>query len=255
MMLGSLSFSFFFFFFGLSSIIMSHIDFAGIFVGGNKVVHFRPERNLNSSAGTSSDSDFYDSTLSLPSSCCTFPDCGFRKPNSCVVLSCLDCFLGNGSLHRYKYGVSPSVFLAKARGGTCSIAKSDPPEAVIRRALYLLQNGFGNYDVFENNCEDFALYCETGLQIVDRKKKTDNGKTGGSSRKEVKQGVGSSGQASAVIGAPLAAILSSPLKWLIPSPVGVATVTAGMYCLNRYANDIGVRDDVIKVTVEDLAGK
>lgn len=214
---------------------MSYIEYAGIFVGGSKVVHFRPERNLNSSTGTSSDSDFYDSTLSLPSSCPTFPDCGFRQPNSGVILSCLDCFLRNGSLYCFEYGVTPSVFLAKVRGGTCSTAASDPPETVIHRAMYLLQNGFGNYDVFQNNCEDFTLYCKTGLLIVDR------------------LGVGRSGQASSVIGAPLAAILSSPLKLLMPSPVGVATVTAGMYCMSRYATDIGVRTDVIKVAVEDLA--
>lgn len=79
------------------------------------------------------------------------------------------------------------------------------------------------------------MYCKTGLLIVD------------------KQGVGRSGQASSVIGAPLAAMLSSPLKLLMPSPVGVATVTAGMYCMSRYATDIGVRSDVIKVGVEDLA--
>ncbi|KAA8520771.1 hypothetical protein F0562_014957 [Nyssa sinensis] len=171
----------------------------------------------------------------LPSSCPTFPDCGFRQPNSGVVLSCLDCFLRNGSLYCFEYEVTPSVFLAKVRGGTCTTAPSDPPEIVINRAMYLLQNGFGNYDVFQNNCEDFALYCKTGLLTVDR------------------LGVGRSGQASSVVGAPLAALLSSPLKLLMPSPVGVATVTAGMYCMSRYATDIGVRTDVIKVAVEDLA--
>ncbi|KAI9093918.1 hypothetical protein K1719_026916 [Acacia pycnantha] len=134
-----------------------------------------------------------------------------------------------------EYDVSPSVFMAKIRGGTCTTAPSDPAETVIHRAMYLLQNGFGSYDVFQNNCEDFALYCKTGLLIVD------------------KQGVGRSGQASSVIGAPLAAVLSSPLKLLMPSPVGVATVTAGMYVMSRYATDIGVRSDVIKVAVEDLA--
>lgn len=101
--------------------------------------------------------------------------------------------------------------------------------------MYLLQNGFGNYDVFQNNCEDFTLYCKTGLLTLDR------------------LGVGRSGQASSVIGAPLAALISSPLKLLMPSPVGVATLTAGMYCMSRYATDIGVRADVVKVPVEDLA--
>ncbi|MBA0611091.1 hypothetical protein Godav_011800 [Gossypium davidsonii] len=204
----------------------------GIFVGGSKVVHFRPERNLDSSIDTSS--NLLDPT-SPRSTCPTFPDCGFRQPNSGVVLSCLDCFLRNGSLYCFEYGVTPSVFLAKVRGGTCTTAASDPLETVIHRAMYLLQNGFGNYDIFENNCEDFALYCKTGLLILDN------------------LGIGRSGQASSMIGAPLAALLSSPLKLLMPSPIGVATVTAGMYCMTRYATDIGIRTDVIKVAVEDLA--
>lgn len=198
----------------------------GIFVGGSKVVHFtRVENSPNTGDGMSSP----------PLSCPTFPDCGFRQPESGVVLSCLDCFLQNGSLYCFEYEVSPSVFLAKVRGGTCTTAASDPPETVIHRAMYLLQNGFGNYDVFQNNCEDFTLYCKTGLLTLDR------------------LGVGRSGQASSVIGAPLAALISSPLKLLMPSPVGVATLTAGMYCMSRYATDIGVRADVVKVPVEDLA--
>ncbi|KAK6142685.1 hypothetical protein DH2020_023033 [Rehmannia glutinosa] len=198
----------------------------GIFVGGGKVVHFtRVETSSTSS------SDAYSQTAECP----IFPDCGFRQQNSGVVLSCLDCFLRNGSLYCFEYGVSPSVFIAKVRGGTCTTAPSDLADTVTHRAMYLLQNGFGNYDVFQNNCEDFALYCKTGLLTVDR------------------LGVGRSGQASSVIGAPLAALLSSPLKLLMPSPVGVATVTAGMYCMSRYATDIGVRTDVVKVAVEDLA--
>nr|AAM64633.1 unknown [Arabidopsis thaliana] len=201
----------------------------GIFVGGSKVVHFRPEHNpMDSSTSSISSSSSEDI-------CSIFPDCGFRQPDSGVVLSCLDCFLKNGSLYCFEYGVSPSVFLTKVRGGTCTTAQSDTTDSVIHRAMYLLQNGFGNYDIFKNNCEDFALYCKTGLLIMD------------------KLGVGRSGQASSIVGAPLAALLSSPSKLLIPSPIGVATVTAGMYCMSRYATDIGVRSDVIKVSVEDLA--
>ncbi|KAK4488691.1 hypothetical protein RD792_004465 [Penstemon davidsonii] len=192
----------------------------GIFVGGSKVVHFTRVET------SSSNED------SCPNN---YPDCGFSQPNSGVILSCLDCFLKDGSLYAFEYAVSPSLFMAKVRGGTCTTASSDSEETVIHRAMYLLQNGFGNYNVFQNNCEDFALYCKTGLLTVDR------------------LGVGRSGQASSVLGAPLAALLSSPLKFLMPSPVGVATVTAGMYCVSRYATDIGVRSDVVKVAVEDLA--
>ncbi|KAK6141090.1 hypothetical protein DH2020_025171 [Rehmannia glutinosa] len=171
----------------------------GIFVGGGKVVHF-----TRVEASSTSNSDIYSQTEECP----IFPDCGFRQQNSGVVLSCLDCFLRNGSLYCFEYGVSPSVFIAKVRGGTCTTAPSDLADTVTHRAMYLLQNGLG-------------------IMI--------------------------SGQASSVIGAPLAALLSSPLKLLMPSPVGVATVTAGMYCMSRYATDIGVRTDVVKVAVEDLA--
>ncbi|KAL8088609.1 protein LEAD-SENSITIVE 1-like [Apium graveolens] len=205
----------------------------GIYVGGNKVVHFTPKKEESSS--TEAPLITFDGMSDTSLSCPTYPDCGFRLLNSGVVLTCLDCFLRSGSLYCFEYGVSPSIFLTRVRGGTCTTAASDSPQTVIHRAMYLLQKGFGNYDVFQNNCEDFALYCRTGLLTVDR------------------LGVGRSGQASSVIGAPLAALLSSPLKLLMPSPVGVATVTAGMYCMSRYATDIGVRTDVIKVAVEDLA--
>ena len=33
----------------------------------------------------------------------------------------------------------------------------------------------------------------------------------------------------------------------------MAAVTAGVYCAGRYVTDIGVRKDVVKVEVEDLA--
>lgn len=197
------------------------------------MVHFTREKDTSSSTNTSFSS--FRSSSKMESACMIFPDCGFRQPNSGVVLSCLDCFLGSGSLYCFEYGVPASVFLANVRGGTCTTAESDPAETVINRAMYLLQNGFGNYDVFRNNCEDFALYCKTGLLIVEN------------------MGMGRSGQASSLVGAKLAALVSSPLKLFMAGPVGVATFTAGMYCVSRYATDIGVRTDVIKVAVEDMA--
>ncbi|CAN4115555.1 unnamed protein product [Withania somnifera] len=174
------------------------------------------------------------SSTNVSSTCTNIPDCGFQQKESGVVLSCLDCFLDDGLLYRFEYGASASVFLTKLRGGTCTTAKSDPPEAVIHRAMYLLQNGFGNYDVFKNNCEDFALYCKTGLLLLDQ------------------GALGRSGQAASVIGAPLAAIASSLLTLFMSNPAGLVIATAGMYCLTRYATDIGVRTDVTKVKVEEL---
>ncbi|KAI3843357.1 hypothetical protein MKX03_030458 [Papaver bracteatum] len=195
--------------------------------------------NLNSSdssvlGSNSGPFNSFDSGSNLASTCSNPPDCGFKNPNSGVVLSCLDCFLGSGSLYLFEYEVTPSIFFAKVRGGTCTTAKSDPTDMVIHRAMYLLEKGFGNYNIFLNNCEDFALYCKTGLLTLN------------------KSGVGRSGQAASVVGAPLAVILATPLMFLMPAPVGMA-VTAGMYCVSRYATDIGVRSGVIKVAVEDMS--
>jgi hypothetical protein len=176
------------------------------------VIHFSPEGNSNSSSGISStNSSFSNSRLST---CSSYPECGFRQPNSGVLRSCLDCFLGNKSLYRFKYGVTRSFFLAQVRGGTCSIANSDPREEVIHRTMYLLQSGFGNYDVVGNNCEDFALYCKTGLRVLpDRRNRTESGNTGG-------RPVGGSGQTSSFVGVPFAAIVSSTMKWLVPILLG-----------------------------------
>lgn len=39
---------------------------------------------------------------------------------------------------------------------------------VVHRAEYLFENGFGCHNVFENNSEDFAIYCKTGILVVDQ---------------------------------------------------------------------------------------
>ncbi|KAG2238814.1 hypothetical protein Bca52824_091985 [Brassica carinata] len=72
----------------------------------------------------------------------------------------------NPNLHLFKYNVSLATFTTKLRGGTCTIAPSDPSHEVISRAKFLLLiNGFGDYHLFKNNCEDFAVYCKTSLVI------------------------------------------------------------------------------------------
>ena len=80
-----------------------------------------------------------------------------------------------------------------------------------------------------------------------RSNRTETGNTGDNP-------VGGSGQFSSFVGVPFAAIVCSTLKWLVPVSMATAAVGyAGMYCMARYATDIGVRDNVIKVAVEDLA--
>ncbi|KAG8382554.1 hypothetical protein BUALT_Bualt05G0089400 [Buddleja alternifolia] len=205
----------------------------GIYVGENKVVHFT--RDQLSSSDHSSFAHFSSSASDVPTACLYIPHCASTKHESGVIISCLNCFLGHGSLYRFEYGVSRLTLIAKLRGGTCTTAKSNPPEDVILMAMYLLHNGFGNYALFTNNCEDFALYCKTGYIVRGRGEAT-----------------GASGQASSFKGAPLAAIVSLPLRLLVSSPIGIVTASA-VYTYNKYAADIGVRDDVKKVKIEDIA--
>ncbi|KAK1369906.1 NC domain-containing protein-like protein [Heracleum sosnowskyi] len=193
----------------------------GIFVEGNRVVHFTPNKEENSRTQTFqigisgiSDVTFYCPTSYLD---CEI-NCGFRKPNSGVVLSCLSCFLQKGALYRFEYGVSKSLFFTRVRGGTCTTAASDGPHTVIHRAMYLLYNEFGD--------------------------------------KLSKLSGGSSGQASSIFGAPVAAFVGSSLMYLmVVSPVGAVTAAAATYSTSRYSSDIGVRADVTKVAVEDVAVK
>lgn len=203
----------------------------GIYVGDNKVIHFT-RRGQEVGTGTVLDILLVSSgpTRSyVPCSTCIPPEEGHG-----VVSSCLDCFLAGGILYRFEYNVNPSLFVAKLRGGTCTLAASDPAETVVHRAKFLLNNGFGFYNVFKNNCEDFTIYCKTGLVVVDQVT------------------MGQSGQAVSLIGGPIAAVLSTPLRFLTTNPYGMAVVAVGVYCTSRVAADIGMRKDVMKLEVEDL---
>ncbi|CAK9197789.1 unnamed protein product [Sphagnum troendelagicum] len=65
--------------------------------------------------------------------------------------------------------------------------------------------------------------------------------------------IGHSGQAASLLRAPLAAVVSSSLCFVLINPWGFAAVTIGVYCFNQYATDIRVCRDVAKVAIEDLA--
>ncbi|KAI4341314.1 hypothetical protein MLD38_026050 [Melastoma candidum] len=206
----------------------------GIYIGDNKVVHFT-RRGREVGTGT-----FIDTLLISSGSSDTFvvcPTCT-TTPNEGhgVMSSCLDCFLSGGFLYRFEYNVNPAFFIAKARGGTCTQAVTDPDDMVVHRAKYLLENGFGCYNVFKNNCEDFAIYCKTGLLVLDQ------------------GAIGPGGQAASIIGGPIAAIVSTPLRLVTTNIFGMAASAVVVYCVSRYAADIGsgMRKDVVKVSVEEL---
>lgn len=209
----------------------------GIYVGDGKVIHFTRGQGRELGTGTFLD-NFLTSSGSSPSHAYrTCEKCGVNSNSNGVLLSCLDCFLAGDPLYRFEYDEKVVIFLARVRGGTCTLALSDKPEDVLHRADYLLKNGFGCYHIFRNNCEDFAMYCKTGLLII-------NGNT-----------IGTSGQAVSFLGAPLAAVFSSPLKFLLTEPWGIVAVSVGVYCVSRYAADISNRMDVTKVAVEDLVAR
>lgn len=203
----------------------------GIYVGDDKVIHFT-RRGQEVGTGTVLDYLLVSSGPSHPHIHC--PTCTPPEEGHGVVSSCLNCFLAGGVLYRFEYSVSPAHFLTKARGGTCTLAISDPHNIVVHRANYLLENGFGCYNVFKNNCEDFAIYCKTGLLVLDQIT------------------IGQSGQAVSIIGGPLAAVLSSPLRLVTTNVYGMVAAAVGVYCASRYAADIGMRRDAIKVAVEEL---
>ena len=213
----------------------------GIYVDAGNVIHFTRGEGQETGTGTVLDR-FIDFSLPrqrpLDDPC---PICSDQSKHDRVISSCLDCFLSGGDLYLYEYGVTRTFFLAKARGGTCTLASSQSPEQVIHRAIYFLRKGFGDYDVIKNNCEDFALCCKTGLKVI-----------------PTVNGGGQSGQA-ATFQAAAGVILSVSIAFLArSSPVGYAASGAarlvtncGAYCVKRYVNDIGVRRDVVKVVLEE----
>ena len=89
--------------------------------------------------------------------------CGDKRfINGEIARTCLDCFL-DGPLQFYDYGVPIFEFESRRRG-TCTVRHSRPAHEVIKTATDFLEGDgeFGRYDLFANNCEDFAVYCKTG---------------------------------------------------------------------------------------------
>ncbi|CAI0548305.1 unnamed protein product, partial [Linum tenue] len=203
----------------------------GIYVGDGNVIQFTRGAGQEIGTGLFIDHIIFSSLSRSSDSPC--PNCGDQSSLDGVIRSCLDCFLWGGELYLFEYGVSPTFFLAKARGGTCTLAAADPPEDVLHRASFLLENGFGGYCLFRNNCEDFAIYCKTGLIVF------------------TSISVGRSGQAASFIAA-ASSVLSSPLRFLTTSFSGLAVVGLCMYSISRLVSDIGVRRDVKKIPVERL---
>lgn len=195
------------------------------------VIHFTRAAGQEIGTGTFLDKLLFSSSPTPTGTICE--RCGDQTKLHGVIRSCIDCFLAGGNLYIFEYAVSPSYFIAKARGGTCTLAVSDAPEDALHRAKSLLDEGFGIYSLFKNNCEDFAIYCKTGLLV------------------ETAYSIGRSGQLASWTAA-ASTVMSSPLRFLTTSPTGLVVVAGTMYSISRYVADIGIRRDVVKIPVERL---
>ncbi|GBG77026.1 hypothetical protein CBR_g23352 [Chara braunii] len=209
----------------------------GIYAGDGRVLHFTNGKEEVAFRGAWS---FLRGISSKPPVSdhepCAACNAAFRsriEGGNGVIETCLLCFLDGRNLYRFKYGVKPLTFLAKVRGGTCTMATTDNPAEVLERARYLLEHGFGDYDVFSNNCEDFAIYCKTGLLMT-------------------KSELGRSSQAASAGLIPASALMSASGRLLTANPLGAVAVAVGLYLWGRYTVDVGVRDDVIRVDAEEL---
>ncbi|CAJ2640593.1 unnamed protein product [Trifolium pratense] len=207
----------------------------GIYVGEGMVIHFTTGRGQQNGTPAIFDGLFTSSAPSFDTDipCLRCGDCREIRTDG-VISSCLDCFLSGGELYLFEYGVNIIHFLAQARGGTCTLASSDPEDEVLLRAFYLLENGFGGYHLFKNNCEDFAIYCKTGLLV------TTNISVGGGS-----------GQA-ATYSAAVNTITSLSLRFVSSSFYGMTLLGCGTYCYKRLVSDIGFRNGVTKVPPEKI---
>ncbi|KAF8097935.1 hypothetical protein N665_0279s0064 [Sinapis alba] len=191
----------------------------GIYIGDGEVIHFTRGDGPSIREGSVLDKIIVSSVTNHGGRYNPCPNCEKRSNTRGVISSCLDCFLSRGDLHLFKYNVSLATFMTKLRGGTCTIAPSDPSDEVISRAKFLLlRNGFGEYHLFKNNCEDFAVYCKTSLVV---------GKS---------YVLGRNGQANTVGAAACVARMLTPV---------IRNVI-------RLFSDIGMRKDAIKVPVESL---
>ncbi|XP_024021363.1 lecithin retinol acyltransferase [Morus notabilis] len=126
----------------------------GIYVGDNKVIHL-----------TRTQVDGQNDNDHNPMISCQV--CKHEPKRSGVVKCCLDCFLKGHKLFRFKYGISSTQFVMN-RSGTCSTGNCCySRDDVVRRATDMLHSseGFGAYNLLNNNCEAFAVYCKTGKRL------------------------------------------------------------------------------------------
>ncbi|XP_048327377.2 uncharacterized protein LOC107415719 isoform X2 [Ziziphus jujuba] len=190
----------------------------GIYLDDENVIHFSQGRR-------GARSDDHHSTC---------PKCRDRDQSNFhgVVCSCIDCFRSGGDhLYLFEYGVNPALILAKFGGGT-TLALADPPEVVQNRASSFLlnnSNDSSSYYRFINNGKDFAMYCKTGLLVMDN------------------INFSRSWQAAAFFLAVSVTFFLFLQQSTAATFTDAAATCFGLYCIHKFGSDIGARPNVIKV--------
>ncbi|KAL0647773.1 hypothetical protein Bca4012_046064 [Brassica carinata] len=226
------------------SYIYSH---HGIYVGDGKVIHFNRRGGLEIGTGTYLDNIIQISVPRHGDNPC--PNCGDQSILDGVISSCLDCFLAGGSLYLFQYDVSKAILVAKQRGGTCTTAPSDPPEEVVHRAKCLLwSNGFGEYHLLtttSGSSSQVNAVCAAGGVASLALRYLGVGRTAG-------QAASLAVSPATVVSAATRAVTMT-LGLVTTGFAAVAVAGYSNYCIGRVAYDVGVRKDVRKVPVEELA--
>ncbi|GLT28360.1 hypothetical protein SLA2020_073410 [Shorea laevis] len=126
----------------------------GIYVGDDMVIHLQPPRQ-----------SYAKSSKKISSCSVECKKCGYKPDcDTEIIKTCLDCFLDGGSLCLYEYGVSD--FRNKPSGSCSPSTASRTGDEVVMVAHNLLETGsFGGYNFASNNCEDFAVFCKTGMGL------------------------------------------------------------------------------------------
>ncbi|KAK9950582.1 hypothetical protein M0R45_006066 [Rubus argutus] len=168
----------------------------GIYVGEGKVIHFTRAAGREIGTGTVLDRFIFSSSPSHSSEnpCPNCDDPSGRDAG--VMSSCLDCFLSGGDLYLFEYGVNPALFIAKARGGTCTLASSDPSEDVLSPCFFPSSEWFLATTVFSRTTvKTLQFIAKTGLLVF------------------TSLSVGRSGQAASIFSV-ASAIACSPARYL-----------------------------------------
>ncbi|KAG6553389.1 hypothetical protein Mapa_005124 [Marchantia paleacea] len=89
-----------------------------------------------------------------------------------IIKTCIPCFMEGRNLHKYGYGNRSYSAWTFDGGSTTTLERDSSVDAILKRGNECLRNNnFGEFELQYNNCEDFAVYCSTGLKGMSNQSK------------------------------------------------------------------------------------